>query len=71
MKKLAGRVKAALLRIWKKEPVRVVTVAVGAVVFVCAKCGVILPQADVVEGLALLVPILTGGEIARSKVTPA
>jgi hypothetical protein len=56
--------------IWLNNPVRVVSIIVAAVVALAAKFGVILDEASVAEVVALVVPIVLGGEVARQKVTP-
>jgi hypothetical protein len=73
MKVLTGYVKAALAAAqaaWKREPVRVTSIAVSIVVFACAKAGVVIPEVDIVKDVALTLPILLGGQLARAKVTP-
>lgn len=56
---------------WAINPVRVTALGVALVVAVAARAGVVLPAAGVEEILALVVPILIGGEVARSQVSPA
>ncbi len=56
--------------IWLNNPVRVASLIVAAVVALAAKFGVVLDEASVAEVVALVVPIVLGGEIARQKVSP-
>lgn len=56
--------------LWATEPVRVTTSTVAVVVFVAAKFNVVVDEAGLLEALALVVPILLGGEAARRKVQP-
>jgi hypothetical protein len=57
--------------LWTTEPARVTTILVAVIIFVAAKLGLIVDEQNVGEALALLLPILLGGEIVRAKVTPA
>lgn len=63
---IADRLRAA----WANEPVRIVTLLVAVIVFAAAKVGIVLDQEDVGSALLLIIPILLGGEAARSKVRP-
>jgi hypothetical protein len=74
---MSERLKQLLLRaelyargLWQREPVAIVTTTASVVVFLCAKFGVVVPQADVVQALAAVLPILFGGAVARQNVTP-
>lgn len=60
-----------LRALWATEPARVITVLVAVVVFVAAKAGVVINEQDVGEALAIVLPVLLGGEAIRSKVSPA
>ncbi len=59
-----------LRAIWRTNPVRVTSFATAALVAIAAKAGVVLDEASVTEAVALVVPIILGGEVARSKVQP-
>lgn len=59
-----------LRALWQGNPVRVASVITAAVVAIAAKYGLILDEASVGETVALVVPILLGGEVARSQVQP-
>lgn len=59
-----------LRAIWRNNPVRVASIAAAGVVALASQFGVVLDEASVTETLALVVPILLSGQIARSQVTP-
>lgn len=62
---------STLRNAWDHEPAHVVSVGVSIIVFVCAKVGIIVPQQSVGAALALILPVLLGGALIRSQVTPA
>lgn len=64
---MLDRIKA----LWTTEPARVTTVLVAVVIFAAARLGLVVDEQNVGEALALLLPIVLGGEIVRQKVTPA
>lgn len=57
--------------LWTREPARVIAVLVAVVVFALAKAGVVVDEQNVGEALALILPVLLGGEAIRSQVAPA
>jgi hypothetical protein len=59
-----------LRALWATNPVRVTSVLTALVVFAAAKAGLVLDEQNVGESLIAVVPILLGGEVARSKVSP-
>lgn len=59
-----------LRALWATEPTRVTTLLVAIVVFAAAKLGLVIDTQNVGEALALLLPILLGGELVRAQVTP-
>lgn len=61
----------AVKNLWAKEPTLILSALTAAVVFVCAKVGVVVPEQTVAESLAYIVPILLAGVGVRSVVTPA
>jgi len=61
---------AFLHGLWAKEPTRITSAIVAVVLFVAAKVGVVIPEADILEALGLILPVLFGGEVVRRKVTP-
>lgn len=61
---------AFLRGLWAKQPVRVTAVVVAVVTFVALKFGIVVPQADLLEAIGFTLPVLLGGEVARSQVTP-
>jgi hypothetical protein len=70
MSKFLTRVLTALRRVWDREPARVITLLTAAVVFVCADLGIVVSAQSVGASLAYALPILLGGEVVRSQVTP-
>lgn len=62
---------ANLKALWTTEPARVISITAAIVVIVLAKFGVVVDEQNVGETLALVLPILLGGEAIRAKVTPA
>lgn len=60
-----------LRALWTTEPTRVIALAVAVIVFVAAKLGLVVDEQNVGEALALVLPVLLGGELTRSKVSPA
>lgn len=71
MKKYIQQGLAFAQKLWAKEPARVVSVTVAGVVFVCAKAGIIVPVESVGAAVAFALPLLLGGELIRSQVSPA
>lgn len=61
----------AVKNLWATEPTRVIAAVTGAVVFVAANFGLVVQEASVTTAVAALLVILLGGEVTRSKVTPA
>lgn len=55
---------------WANNPVRVTAITASVVVFGLAKAGIVIDEQNVGEALAIVLPILLGGELARSQVTP-
>ena len=60
-----------LKALWHTEPTRVITLLTALVVFAAAKFGVLVDDHDVATALALVVPVVLGGETIRSQVSPA
>ena len=60
-----------LRALWRTEPTRVVSLLVAAIVFAAAKAGVAVDEQAIGEALLLSLPILLGGEVVRSQVSPA
>lgn len=56
--------------LYKTEPVVVFSAVAAAVVFVAANFGIVVDETSVLSALEYVVPILLGGAVARSKVTP-
>ena len=61
---------AGVLKAWHGNPVRITTGLAAIVVFIAAKAGYVLDQQDVLDSLVIVLPILLGGEVARSQVKP-
>lgn len=70
MKQYASRALALVRRLWAKEPARVVSGVAAVAVFVCAKIGVVVPAESITSAVAFALPLLLGGELIRSQVTP-
>lgn len=71
IKQLLTAAKAALLKVWAKEPARVVSVVAAVVVFAAAKAGVVISPQAIIPAIGLAIPFLFGGELIRSQVSPA
>lgn len=61
---------AKLIALWRANPVRIGAVIAAVVVFVAAKAGIVLDEASVSQALAIVVPVLLAGEVARAHVVP-
>lgn len=70
MKKIVSQALGLAQKLWTKEPARVVSVTAAGVVFVCAKLGIIVPVESVATAVAFALPLLLGGELIRSQVSP-
>lgn len=70
VKDAIARALAAAKAAWKKEPARIVSGLAAVVVFAAAKFSIVVPEAGIAQALGLVVPILLGGQLVRSKVTP-
>lgn len=57
--------------LWITQPVRVITIATSLLVFAAARAGVIVSEQDISSALLLVLPIILGGEAARTQVSPA
>ncbi len=57
--------------LWQANPVRITAVIAAAVIGAAAKLGIVVDEQSVTGVIALIVPVLLGGEVARAKVTPA
>lgn len=60
-----------LKALWVTEPARLIAALAALAVFVAAKAGVVVSEQDVGAALLIILPILLGGEAARTKVSPA
>jgi ABC-type Co2+ transport system permease subunit len=56
--------------LYKTEPVVVLSAVAAAVVFVAANFGIVVDETSVLSALEYVVPILLGGAVARSLVSP-
>lgn len=61
---------AKLIALWRANPVRIGAVIAAVVVFIAAKAGIVLDEASVSQALAIVVPVLLAGEVARAHVVP-
>ena len=71
MKKLATQALAFAQSLWNKEPARIVSVTVAVLVFLCAKLGIVVPTQSIASAVAFALPLLLGGELIRTQVTPS
>lgn len=53
------------------EPARVIALLTAVIVFASAKFGLMIDAQSVRESLLLILPVLMGGEVIRSQVSPA
>ncbi len=63
-------IKNLVQSVWTKEPAVVLSTLAGAVLFVASQLGIVIPETDVLTGLAYVVPILLAAVGIRSQVTP-
>jgi hypothetical protein len=70
MKALA-KIKALIVKVWQKEPARVLSLGAAVVVFLAAKEGVVVSTQSVIDAVLIALPVLGAGEAIRSQVTPA
>ncbi len=63
-------IKNLVQSVWLKEPAVVLSVLAGAVLFVFSQLGIVIPETDVLTGLAYVVPLLLTALGIRSQVTP-
>lgn len=61
---------ARIKSLYTQEPAVVISAAAAAIVFVAANFGIVVDQTSVLSALAYVLPILFGGVIIRSKVSP-
>lgn len=67
---LKDRAVAYVKDLYAREPARVNAAAVAAVIAVAAASGVALDNASVAGVVAVVLSVLLGGEVTRSKVEP-
>jgi hypothetical protein len=56
--------------LWIAEPVRVQATVVAVVLFVAAKAGVFVDPQSLGVAVALILPVVLGGEVVRQQVSP-
>ena len=61
---------AFLKNLWATEPAIVVSVIVSAIVAVFANFGIVVNEVSLETALLAIIPILLGGVVTRSHVTP-
>lgn len=59
-----------IVDLFRAEPARVCAIVAAVVVFVAAKCGVVLDEQSVTGALLEVVPFLLAGEAVRPHVVP-
>ncbi len=57
--------------LWATEPVRVQAGVVAFVLFLAAKAGVFVDPQSLGVAVALILPVVLGGEVVRQQVSPA
>lgn len=70
VKQLLTNAFAKVKALYRREPVRVVTWTVGALLAVGAYFDVTLDSANVNTVVQVVLAVVLGGEVARQKVTP-
>lgn len=60
-----------LRALWQGNPVLVTSTVTALVVAVCARLGAVIDEQSIGEAVALALPILLGGIVARGQVEPA
>lgn len=55
---------------YEMYPARAISVAASVVVFVAASQGIVIEEQDVLPALAIVLPILLGGNAIHNRVTP-
>lgn len=57
--------------LYAKEPARAISAVAGAIVFLAADAGIVLPDQSVIAALGFALPLIFGGEAIRSRVSPS
>lgn len=55
---------------WEQYPARSISTLAGVIVFVCASQGIVVDESSVLEALAVVLPILLGGNAIHNRVSP-
>jgi len=69
--KILDAILARLRTAWATEPAAIVALLVSVIVFVCARAGWVVDKQSVSDALFFILPILLGGAVTRSQVSPA
>jgi hypothetical protein len=60
-----------LRALYQREPARLIAIIVAVVLFVANRVGLVLDDAGLGEAIGVALFVLLGGEVTRSKVSPA
>lgn len=70
---ITDRLKTAfglLVTIYQQYPARVTSIIVAVIIFLAAKLGIVVDQQTLGASLAYVLPILLGGQIIHTQVSP-
>jgi hypothetical protein len=70
LKRLPGWLLDQARYLYKRYPARVTSSAVAALIFVCAKTGIVVDKQTLGAAAAYALPILLGGQAIHAKVEP-
>ncbi len=71
MKNILKRAVSAVVAVYRANPARGNALAVAAIVAVASAIGVVVDSQSALHVIAIVIPILLGGELTHRKVTPA
>lgn len=61
----------ALKAVWESEPARIIALAVAGIVAGASALHIVLSASDVAGVVEYALPVLIGGELIRTQVSPA
>jgi hypothetical protein len=70
MKDFSRRIVGAIISLYRAYPARANALIISAVVAVAGLAGVVVSPQSVATIVAVVIPILLGGELTHHKVTP-
>ena len=59
-----------IVNTYQDYPARTISAVASAVVFVAASQGIVVDESSVLEALAVVLPILLGGNVIHNRVSP-